>query len=226
MYKRCFAYGYIFAISNIFFAFLQFKSNLSITPHIYIPLLHNSPRLSINQSYKMRSTTFLATLLLAPLSVLAGAPPASETNTKILLRNSLMKPLVARTPMHILVRSPRPDEDEVCSSDEVRCGDVCVPDTYSCCPHNVSGGCPADEKCRKNDGKYGCCADGEDCHWENDDDDDDDSGIFSNIKDNIEDFGDDVEDGWDDLVDNAGQNLKPELITIGALFGVAAVMVL
>jgi hypothetical protein len=174
----------------------------------------------------MRSNTYFAILLLAPLSALAGPTPISNTDTNIISRNSIMKPLVGRTPMHILARSPRPDSDEVCSSEEKRCGDACVPDTYSCCPRNVSGGCPADEKCQRNEGKYGCCADGENCHWGNDDDDDDDHGIFSNVRDDIQDFGDDVKDGWNDLVGNSGPNLKPEVITIVALVGMAAVMVM
>lgn len=167
----------------------------------------------------MRHTIYLTTLLLAPLSALAGPNPISNSN--IVSRNPTMKPLAGRS-MHILARSPRSDDkDEVCTSDETRCGDACVPNTYTCCPDDVSGGCPADEKCKKNDGKYGCCPDGESCSWnKDDDDDDDDDGIFSNIKD----FGEDVKDGWDDLVDNSGLSLKPELGTIMALAGVAAMV--
>jgi hypothetical protein len=171
----------------------------------------------------MRPATYLCALVLTPLGVLAGPTPVGNIN--IVHRDKhVMKPLVGRTtPVHILGRSPRPDDnDEVCSSDEIRCGDSCVPDTYICCPKDVSGGCPKDEECQKDNGKYGCCADGENCHWDNDDDDDDDGNVFSRIGD----FGDDVKDGWDDLWDNSGPSMKPEVATIVVLAGVAAVMAL
>lgn len=147
----------------------------------------------------MRSTIYISALLLAPLSVLAGPTPSPDTNTNtnILRRGPAMKPLVRRSsPIHVLARSPRSDEDkdEVCTSDEIRCGDTCVPDTYTCCPKDVSGGCPKDEKCQENKGKYGCCPDGKSCHWDDDDDDDDhDGNVFSRI----DDFGDDIKDGRD-----------------------------
>lgn len=170
----------------------------------------------------MRTSIYLPALLLAPLSVLAGPTSGSNFNTNIVRRGPAMKPLVGRSsPAHILARSPLPadDKDEVCSSDEKRCGDACVPEAYTCCPKDVSGGCPKDEECQKHDGKYGCCPDGESCHWDDDDDDDDDDGnVFSRIGD----FGDDVKDGWDDLWDNAGPSLKPELLTILFLGGAAA----
>ncbi|KAJ5341062.1 hypothetical protein N7541_010186 [Penicillium brevicompactum] len=170
----------------------------------------------------MRASIYLPAILLAPLSVLAGPTSGSNFNTNIVRRGPAMKPLVGRSsPVHILVRSPLPadNKDEVCSSDEKRCGDACVPEAYTCCPKDVSGGCPKDEECQKHDGKYGCCPDGESCHWDNDDDDDDDDGnVFSRIGD----FGDDVKDGWDDLWDNAGPSLKPELLTILFLGGAAA----
>ncbi|KAL3495684.1 hypothetical protein BJX62DRAFT_232957 [Aspergillus germanicus] len=164
----------------------------------------------------MRLSAISLTLLLAPLSLATATNLAAESNDALLKRSTTaMKPLMVRTPgttpAHMLARSPEPQDNVSCASDERVCGRACVPEDYNCCPSNVSGGCPRDEECQEDDDRWGCCPEGEDCSWDdnNDDDDDDDDGLF----DRIEDFGDDVADGWNDFWDgdddDAAGMLKP-----------------
>ncbi|KAL2864504.1 uncharacterized protein BJX67DRAFT_383757 [Aspergillus lucknowensis] len=171
----------------------------------------------------MRLTAISLTLLLSPLAALATPNLAAETNNAILKRSPTpMKPLMARgpgqSPANLLARSPRPDDDDEdddvsCASDERQCGSACVPEDYNCCPSEVSGGCPRDEECQEDNGRWGCCPEGDDCSWDDDDDNDDDDDDDDDVFDRIEDFGDDVKDGWDDFWDgdddDAAGMLKP-----------------
>ncbi|KAL2827863.1 hypothetical protein BJY01DRAFT_255563 [Aspergillus pseudoustus] len=183
----------------------------------------------------MRLSAISLTLLLAPFSLATATPNlVAESNDALLKRSSApMKPLMIRTPAsspaHILARSPSPDDDDddvSCASDERVCGRACVPEDYNCCPSNVSGGCPRDEECQEDDGRWGCCPEGDDCSWDDnndgdDDDDDDDDGIF----DTIGDIGDDISDGWNDFWDgdddDAAGMLKPG-VTVAMLAAVVA----
>ncbi|KAL2829189.1 hypothetical protein BDW59DRAFT_159181 [Aspergillus cavernicola] len=159
----------------------------------------------------MRLTALTSILLLSPLALATPNTLASESTDTILRRDPTpMKPLMARSlgqsPANLLARSPQ--NDDSCESDERRCGNACVDEDYNCCPSNVSGGCPSDEECQEDDGRWGCCPEGDDCSWDDDNDDDDDDGLF----DGLENFGDDVEDGWNDFWDgdeDAAGVLKP-----------------
>ncbi|KAJ5109824.1 hypothetical protein N7532_002469 [Penicillium argentinense] len=172
----------------------------------------------------MHISIYFGALLLAPLSVFASPNIAFDTNTNILRRDTItiMTPVERGvSPAHVLARSPRPDSDDDdydCASDQIKCGDACFPDSYSCCPNDFSGGCPSDKECRKRNGRYGCCDDDDEdrCRF----DDDDGDSIF----DKVDDFGDDVKDKWDDFWDNSGPTLKPELGVLGCLAGVAAII--
>ncbi|KAL5335430.1 hypothetical protein BJX70DRAFT_375293 [Aspergillus crustosus] len=162
--------------------------------------------------------TLSLTLLLSPLAALATPNLAAESNDSLLKREPTpMKLLLARSsqsPAQFLARSPQSD-NVVCGSDEKQCGRACVHEDYNCCPEDVSGGCPRDEECQEDGGRWGCCPEGDDCSWDDDDDndnddDDDDDGLF----DRIENFGDDVQDGWNDFWDgddddDAAGMLKP-----------------
>ncbi|KAL3467779.1 hypothetical protein BJX64DRAFT_247448 [Aspergillus heterothallicus] len=180
----------------------------------------------------MRLSTISLTLLLAPLSLATATPNlAAESNDALLKRSSTpMKPLMVRAlgtslaNTNLLERSPNPDDDNVsCASDERVCGRACVPEDYTCCPSNVSGGCPRDEECQEDDDRWGCCPEGDDCSWDANDDDDDD-GLF----DRVEDFGDDIADGWNDFWDgdddDAAGMLKPGVGVAMLAAVVAAVM--
>ncbi|KAL6230893.1 hypothetical protein BDW75DRAFT_56224 [Aspergillus navahoensis] len=163
----------------------------------------------------MRLVSVSLAFLLSPLA-LATPNIAGEHNTALLKRSPKpMQPLVARqSPAHILARSPQDNDDVVCDSDEKRCGNACVDEDYTCCPDNANGGCPSDKECQRDNGVWGCCPEGEDCRWDDDNDgDDDDRNIFDRIGDGIDDIGDDIEDGWNDIVndddDDAAGMLKP-----------------
>ncbi|KAL2864304.1 uncharacterized protein BJX67DRAFT_383964 [Aspergillus lucknowensis] len=165
----------------------------------------------------MRLSTISLALFLSSLTALAtpNVSLAAESNNALLKRDTTltkMRPLMARcpgqSPANIIARSPRPqyDGEASCASDERRCGGACVPEDYNCCPSDVSGGCPREEKCQEDHGRWGCCPEGDDCSWDEDDDDDD------GVVDRIEDFGDDIKDGWDDFWDggdDAAGMLKP-----------------
>lgn len=156
----------------------------------------------------MRLSSISLALILAPLAI-ATPNLAAESNDAIVKRSPMpMKSLSSSA--HVLARSPQ-DNGEVCSSDEKRCGDACVNKDYTCCPDNVSGGCPSDEECQRDNGKWGCCPDGDDCRWDDDDDDDDDSFV-DRVKDGVNDVGDNIKDTWDDIWDDdedAAGMLKP-----------------
>lgn len=100
----------------------------------------------------MRLSSISLAVILAPLAI-ATPNLAAESNDAIVKRSPMpMKPLSSSA--HVLARSPQ-DNNEVCSSDEKRCGDACVNKDYTCCPDNVSGGCPSDEECQRDNGKWG-----------------------------------------------------------------------
>ncbi|KAL4761042.1 uncharacterized protein BDW70DRAFT_160193 [Aspergillus foveolatus] len=168
----------------------------------------------------MRLTLIPIALLLSPLA-LATPNLVAESNNALIKRSPLpMRPLVARqSSAYILARSPQDDDEVVCDSDEKRCGSACVNEEYNCCPDDANGGCPSDEECQRDNGVWGCCPEGEDCRWDDDnndddnDDDDDDRDIFDRIGDGVDDIGDEIEDGWNDIVndddDDAAGMLKP-----------------
>ncbi|KAL4939948.1 hypothetical protein BDV06DRAFT_197770 [Aspergillus oleicola] len=165
----------------------------------------------------MRFTTVSYLVLLTPLALASATPSlVSETNDALLKRGPTpMKPL--RSSALILARSPQDDDNnnEVCASDQKRCGNACVNEDYDCCPENVSGGCPSDETCMEDNGTWGCCDDGDDCSWGDDDDenDDDDDGFLDEVQDGVSDLGDDIQDGVDDIFDDDDEDaagmLKP-----------------
>ncbi|KAL4750502.1 hypothetical protein BDW72DRAFT_175789 [Aspergillus terricola var. indicus] len=164
----------------------------------------------------MRLASIPLAVLLSPLA-LATRNIVAESNDALLKRSPIpMQPLVARqSSAYILARSPQNNDEVVCGSDEKRCGSACVNEDYNCCPDNANGGCPSDEECQRDNGVWGCCPEGEECRWDDDDDndDDDDRNIFDRIGDGIDDIGDDIEDGWNDIVndddDDAAGMLKP-----------------
>ncbi|KAL4883400.1 hypothetical protein BJY04DRAFT_216224 [Aspergillus karnatakaensis] len=173
----------------------------------------------------MRLSPVTLTLLLSPLSALATPNLASESTSSIVKRTP-MKPLMARqSPSQFLARSPSPDDDDVvCASDEKRCGNACVQEDYTCCPDNVSGGCPSNEECQEDDDRWGCCPDGDDCSW--DDNDDDDDNFLDDVGDTFSDIGNDIEDGFNDIFndddDDAAGMLKPGvMVAVLAAVGAA-----
>ncbi|KAL3478700.1 hypothetical protein BJX99DRAFT_224190 [Aspergillus californicus] len=174
----------------------------------------------------MRLTAISLTLLLTPLAVLATPNLTTDSKNTLLARTPTpMKPLTARTPgqspANLLARTPQ--DSNACDNDERRCGNACVDEDYTCCPSNVSGGCPSDEECQQDNGRWGCCPEGDDCSWDDDDDDDDDG-----LVDRLEDFGDDVSDTWNDIWDgdddDAAGMLKPGVGVALAAAVVAAVL--
>lgn len=181
------------------------STNLNIAN---IPLQNTAKNTTTDD--KMRSTICVAALFLAPLSALAG--PTPDTQINIIQREPTFKSFVGRSaPTNILARSS-------CDRDEKKCGNECFPESYDCCPNEANIGCPSDQECQRDRGRYGCCPEGETCHWDADDNHSDHDSVF----DKAENFKDDVKDKWDDFWDNAGPNLKPELITIAVLAGGAA----
>jgi hypothetical protein len=177
---------------------------------------------NFERNYKMRFSIYLGALLLAPMSALASPTIAVDSNSNILRRENNLSPSQGRvSPAHVLARSPRPDSDDddvECSSSQVKCGNACFPESYSCCPNDFSGGCPSDKECRKRNSRYGCCDDDDDDHCRYDDDD------GRSIFDKAEDIGDNVKDKWDDFWGNDGPSLKPELRIMGGLTGLAVAM--
>ncbi|KAL4948580.1 hypothetical protein BDW69DRAFT_203467 [Aspergillus filifer] len=144
--------------------------------------------------------TKLASLALLPLALTSAS---ASPNDALLKRGpSLMKPL--QSSALILSRTPQDNNNEVCSSDQKRCGNACVNEDFDCCPQDVSGGCPSDETCMEDNGVWGCCDDGDNCSWDDDDsdNDDDDDGFLDEIQDGVSDLGDDIQDGVDDIFDD------------------------
>ncbi|KAL4968321.1 uncharacterized protein BDV14DRAFT_152790 [Aspergillus stella-maris] len=169
------------------------------------------------------------TLALLPLALTSAS--ASATSNDLLKRGpSPLKSL--ETSALLLTRSPQ--DNEVCASDQKRCGNACVNEDFDCCPSDVSGGCPSDETCMEDNGVWGCCDDGDNCSWDDDDNDnndndDDDDGFLDEIQNGVSDLGDDISDGVDDIFDDddddedAAGMLRPG-VTVALLAAVGAVV--
>jgi len=57
------------------------------------------------------------------------------------------------------VRNPA----QYCSEGQKPCGNVCIYESYSCCPNGL-GGCPSTSYCDlAENGEYGCCPNGKTC---------------------------------------------------------------
>ncbi|KAL4797895.1 hypothetical protein BDV19DRAFT_358202 [Aspergillus venezuelensis] len=140
------------------------------------------------------------TLALLPLALTSVS--ASTTPNDLLKRGPTpLKSL--QTSALLLTRSPQDNDNEVCASDQKRCGNACVNEDFDCCPQDVSGGCPSDETCMEDNGVWGCCDDGDNCSWDDEDDNnDDDDGFLDEIQDGVSELGDDIEDGVDDIFDD------------------------